>query len=140
MSEIDLGQRVFTFEEIERGLYSLPSLISRKGVEVAEAEALVKQMKHHIAMVEAAKTIELRTDDEKVSPTVIKAMARHGDPQIYEELIFAEKEYELRKGEFGQLRDYFDSVRKAANLMVEERKSQAQTIGRGSNWNRRDIQ
>lgn len=123
MNEINLGEKVFTTEEIERGLRSLPSLISSKAVEVAEKEASVKQMKHAITLVEAATTIAVAGLSEKKTATEMKARGYMDSANQRAAMIELEKDYEIAKAEFAHLRDFFDSVRKAANLMLEERKT-----------------
>ena len=115
---IDLGEKIWGNEEIERGLRSLPSLIASAAMKVAEKDAEVKQMEHAIKLIEAAETVKKRED--KVTATEQKAHGYLATDEQRKQLIILEKEYALLNVQLAELRDCFDSIRKQANIMQEE--------------------
>ena len=115
---IDLSEKVWQNEEVERGLRQLPALIARKSVEMAGCDAKVKQLKHSISLIEA---IEMTKETQvKRTPTEMKAAAYVESQEQRVALIELELKYALLESEHQELKDMFDSIRKQANVMIEE--------------------
>lgn len=107
--------------DIERGLRELPSMIARQAVVLNEAETNLDNTKQELRVAEAREYIALSGKDIKVD--ILKANVTLATQSQQANVITANSEVRIAKIKVEELRDAFDSVRKAANILIEEMKS-----------------
>lgn len=118
MSDAETNTNVVEQIDVHGDLARLPGLIYRKTEEVVDAEKGVKQLKHVVDLKEAA--IKAERSGEKLTATSLNAIAYTQTGELRSDLMDLESTLELRKAQLQYLRDRFDSVRKEANLRIEE--------------------
>lgn len=107
--------------DIDRGLYTLPSLIASTATEHNNALEVVDMAKQELKVKEAISLMSQSIKDLNVSEK--KALVDQEIAEFAIAVIKSETSMRAKKIKLEQLRDSFDSVRKAANILIEEMKA-----------------
>lgn len=108
-------------EDIDRGLVTLPSLIASAAEDHNTALEGLDISKNNLR-VNAAVSLTRHSSKELTAPEK-KALVDVDINEFEVDLIKAEAQMRSKKIKVEQLRDSFDSVRKAASILIEEMRS-----------------
>lgn len=116
----ELTSKVWSSDEIQRGLRQIPALAARKAEEIAEKRAELQEMEHAVKLMEAGATIEIAKSDPKATATLLKAIGYVQTDRQRRETFAIQKELAVLEAQHRELDDTFNAIRKQANLTQEE--------------------